>query len=304
MNTPVNAISSSPVREEAFLLLPNGHEVPLNGVVSIGRQATNHIQLDAPKVSRQHCCIITHPHGYQLVDYESTNGTYLNETKVAGPKFLKHGDLIRIGSCTLRFICPVEGMLTGAAVEPAIDQTVTALDSRTCWLMVADIVDSTRLLHVQGSEQFMDTRRVWLRHCHRILQDHHGHLNQGTGDGFLALWSDEGDPTTHHLIHGLRAFLELMQTGNLSFRLAFHHGMVTFGGSVPAHSEAIAGPEVHFTFRLEKAGADLGEVVIFSQQASKRLQPYLPLVSRGTFPMKGFTREAEVFALDLARFSG
>ncbi|MEW6269452.1 MAG: sigma 54-interacting transcriptional regulator [Thermodesulfobacteriota bacterium] len=81
-------------------------ELPLEGLeLSLGRESTNGIVLDDPRVSRRHALIRALPEGdYLLVDLGSSNGTYLNDKKLALPSVLRCGDRIRVGSTTLRFL--------------------------------------------------------------------------------------------------------------------------------------------------------------------------------------------------------
>ncbi len=76
--------------------------------ISIGRSKTNLIQLDEKIISSQHAEIFTeHDHQgneiYFLMDLNSTNGSYINKTKISC-KQLKHRDNIRIGRQLFTFI--------------------------------------------------------------------------------------------------------------------------------------------------------------------------------------------------------
>jgi ABC transport system ATP-binding/permease protein len=55
------------------------------------------MQLDSPVVSRCHATITNHPDGSYTLHDRSTNGTFVNEQRVAGSVKLKSGDRVRIG---------------------------------------------------------------------------------------------------------------------------------------------------------------------------------------------------------------
>ena len=69
----------------------------------IGRSASNDIQIDHPKVSRHHAELRVEDGAIWLIDLASSNGTLVNDRFVKH-KALQHGDMIRIGDCSIRFL--------------------------------------------------------------------------------------------------------------------------------------------------------------------------------------------------------
>ena len=65
---------------------------------TIGRCADCDLVYTAPKISRSHCQIELIDGHYYLSDCGSTNGTYLNGTKIERKERLFAGDIISIGS--------------------------------------------------------------------------------------------------------------------------------------------------------------------------------------------------------------
>ena len=53
--------------------------------------------------SARHARFEPRPNGVWLFDLDSTNGTFVNGAKIAEPRLLKPGDLVRIGQTELRF---------------------------------------------------------------------------------------------------------------------------------------------------------------------------------------------------------
>jgi pSer/pThr/pTyr-binding forkhead associated (FHA) protein len=72
------------------------------GDVTLGRGDVE-IQLDDPFASSQHARIQRQGAAMVIEDLGSTNGTYLNEEPLQGPRPLHPGDRIRIGDCEFVF---------------------------------------------------------------------------------------------------------------------------------------------------------------------------------------------------------
>jgi len=71
-------------------------------IKTIGRARGVDFVVDAPLVSRVHCRLTAHPGGHlELEDLDSTNGTYLNGTRVSGRIRLSGGDRIGVGRVVL-----------------------------------------------------------------------------------------------------------------------------------------------------------------------------------------------------------
>ena len=71
-------------------------------VVSLGRDAANHIRLHDTEVSRRHAEVRMSDTGFQLVDNSSANGTFVNNQKIMHVH-LTAGDHIAIGQTVLVF---------------------------------------------------------------------------------------------------------------------------------------------------------------------------------------------------------
>lgn len=78
-------------------------EYPLKANTSIGRSPSNDVVLKEPKVSRQHAAINLYNDSYILVDLKSSNGVYVNGTKV-DETVLHAGDEVSIGGYKFIFM--------------------------------------------------------------------------------------------------------------------------------------------------------------------------------------------------------
>ena len=71
-------------------------------LIQIGRDTSNDVVLDSPKISRYHAQIERVGQRHRVTDLRSTNGTYVNDKQVEGDVWLQPSDVIRIGS--FRFV--------------------------------------------------------------------------------------------------------------------------------------------------------------------------------------------------------
>jgi serine phosphatase RsbU (regulator of sigma subunit) len=69
----------------------------------LGRQSDTDLRLDARDVSRRHARILSEGTDFFLEDLGSSNGTYLNNTRIAGRQPLHEQDRIQIGPFTICF---------------------------------------------------------------------------------------------------------------------------------------------------------------------------------------------------------
>ncbi|MFR9779240.1 FHA domain-containing protein [Micromonospora sp. MS34] len=72
----------------------------------IGRAPTTDIMLTDPHLSRRHATVQLTAEGVSLTDLGSTNGTWLNDERIAGSVHLADGDVVRLGRTELRFFDP------------------------------------------------------------------------------------------------------------------------------------------------------------------------------------------------------
>lgn len=83
-------------------------------VLSVGRSSGCDVCLNDQRASRHHCDIQWNGHRWEVQDRSSTNGTYVNGTRIHRPYELQLGDRITVGETT---IVPRE--LTSQPVSPA-----------------------------------------------------------------------------------------------------------------------------------------------------------------------------------------
>ncbi len=71
---------------------------PLEGEqLTIGRDSTNGVAINDAEVSRKHSRLMFQGGKYVIDDLGSTNGTFVNGQRLAGPVVLKAGDVVSLG---------------------------------------------------------------------------------------------------------------------------------------------------------------------------------------------------------------
>ena len=96
-------------------------DVPLaTPLVTIGRKMDNDVVIDNLAVSGHHARVVEENGTYFIEDTGSTNGTFLNDTKIAKQR-LQSGDQIRVGKHILVFEDETETAKPKAAPAPALD---------------------------------------------------------------------------------------------------------------------------------------------------------------------------------------
>ncbi|NWF64129.1 MAG: FHA domain-containing protein [Chloroflexi bacterium] len=75
-----------------------GVTFPLEGEqLTIGRDSTNGVAINDAEVSRKHARLMFQGGKFVLEDLGSTNGTFVNGQRLAGPVVLKPGDVVSLG---------------------------------------------------------------------------------------------------------------------------------------------------------------------------------------------------------------
>src|ERR1041384_4384687 len=97
-----------PPEGDAWLEAADGRRYPIKGSCSLGRSGANTIVLESTKVSRRHALIHLQNIGeLWLIDFGSSNGTFLNNRRIHHPVRLSDGDQITIGDQVFKFRQPV-----------------------------------------------------------------------------------------------------------------------------------------------------------------------------------------------------
>jgi adenylate cyclase len=286
---------NAPPEADAWLEAVNGTLYPIRGSCSLGRTAANAIVLDSPKVSRRHAVIHLQNIGeLWLIDFGSSNGTFLNKRRIKHPIRLGDGDRITIGDQVFTFRQPIA--VSQEYKTELMQRTLRKIEKIPCWLLVTDIRAFTPLIRHMQTEDLDVLLGAWIFSCKEIIENQNGTINKYLGDGFLAYWPAAATTPTQ-MMAVISALKELQQKGWPKFRLVVHFGPVAIGGVASMGEESLMGDEVNLVFRLERLAGSLGELCCISETAHANLGGLATTRLLGEFELKGFDGKCRFFAV-------
>jgi adenylate cyclase len=281
-------------QESAWLEAPDGTCYPILGSCSIGRTTANTIVLESPKVSRRHALIHLQNIGeLWLIDFGSSNGTFLNKRRIHHPVRLSDGDRITIGDQVFKLRQPLP--ISEQYKTDVMQRTLREIEKIPCWLLVADIRGFTPLSRQMQSEDLDVLLGAWILTCKETIENQHGIINKYLGDGFLAYWPDAAT-SPQEIVAVIYALKEFQRKEWPEFRFVVHFGSVATGGIASMGEESLMGGEVNLIFRLEKLAGSIGEPCALSEAAHIKLGELVPVRSLGVFELKGFETKCAFFA--------
>jgi pSer/pThr/pTyr-binding forkhead associated (FHA) protein len=78
-----------------------GRQIPVNGILQVGRDPTSGLILNDDLVSRRHLRVTADPQGLLVEDLGSRNGSFVNGVRVVQPTRLRPGDRLTVGDTIL-----------------------------------------------------------------------------------------------------------------------------------------------------------------------------------------------------------
>lgn len=272
---------------QPWLEFSDGRRFDISGTTTLGRAPDNLCVLQEVEVSRRHALLQAQGEGeYWLVDLGSANGSYVNGRRIFRPQELADGDVLRLSSAQFVFHT-ARGPSGGGS--PAMASTLLSIRSEQCWLMMADIEGSTLLAQSVPAEELPMITGAWFKRCREIIEQCSGHIMKYLGDGFFCFWHDAGGAEG---VRGALAHLSAMRANAPPpFRIVVHYAQAVIG-SVPTVNEVnLHGPQVNFTFRMEKIAGQWNLPIMLSEPAARALGQ--PCLHCGESAVDGF---ADVFS--------
>lgn len=93
---------------------------------SIGRQSANDVVVSDEQVSRRHAEVQVVQSGILVTDLGSSNGTFINGTRVSSPQTIRPGDTLQVGTTVLRL---VDSQNADSTLPAGYDQPAPATSS-------------------------------------------------------------------------------------------------------------------------------------------------------------------------------
>lgn len=72
--------------------------------MTIGRSPDATVRVEDDQLSPFHALLVLRDEGHEVRDLRSPNGTYVNGKRLELLRLLNHGDQVRIGTTTLRYV--------------------------------------------------------------------------------------------------------------------------------------------------------------------------------------------------------
>ncbi|WP_455211537.1 FHA domain-containing protein [Kaarinaea lacus] len=266
-----------------FSVHGQSQKMACGALFTVGRDYSSDLVLDDKVVSRNHAIIRQLGGGdYFVIDSGSSNGTYVNGSRITVPTKLCSGDVLGFGSLEVRFI-------SGDNIPPhpqrddlddtAIMTRKTAIIPIT--ILICDIRGFTTLSESIPIQQLTKLMNDWFHVVSDCVHVNRGVVDKFIGDCVYARWRHEIG-TDHSVIRALHAACGINQvTGSLYQKysvltqpLRVGVGINNGQAAVNVGQESTAiGDAVNLAFRLESATKELYKDIVISKSAYETLAP-------------------------------
>jgi class 3 adenylate cyclase len=165
-------------------------------------------------------------------------------------------------------------------------------------LMFVDVPGFTPLAEQRSAPEVVAALNAMFELLVPIIGRHGGHVDKFVGDGLLAVF---GAPENYadHADRALAAGCEIVDTDlGLPVCVGINSGPVVAGavGGAGRLNFSVIGDAVNVAARVEAATRQTGDSLLVTRDTRDALTRPLPLVSRGSIPLKGKSEPVELFA--------
>jgi adenylate cyclase len=176
---------------------------------------------------------------------------------------------------------------------------------RDVTILFADLVGFTSMVEQMPPPQVAVLLNLFFTRMADVIFHHDGTLDKFIGDSVLAVFGAPLD-LTDHAVHAVRAAQDMHRAlaalnaerpeTPLRMRVAIHTGLALVGdiGSPKRREYTVLGDVVNTAARIEESVAGPGQTVI-SRATYDRLRDQVPARSLGIVPLRGQTKQIELF---------
>jgi len=259
---------------EAWIELPDKSTIVLKGDCHFGRIEGNEIVNPDSRISRRHSVVRREGNHYVLVDLGSTNGTFLNDSRIYKPTRLKDGDVIMVGALKYHFCQPVDTDVV-ETTDSSVGRTEVVVAKIFCWMVV-----------IVSPEAPGPAATAWSEKVRRILTDSGAGVKRLREGAWIGHWRERRAKPEKV---GAAVMEIAWLTTPTGARVALHHGAVRVGPTAVVTEENLLGAEVSFTHKLETTALELGVKFIASEPAvlSLNLQTSMRPLAQGVRDLPG-----------------
>lgn len=224
MDAPIIAklTIKSPGKKEQVVNLRDGQSLKL------GRDLSNDISLDDTGVSRMHATISASSTGVVVKDLGSTNGTFVNGTRLSSMKDLSSKDIIDLGSTKISVHIQPADQLSSRAQGTTVSRAMTAqLKPVAVSVLVTSVRDYKNISETLPTNDVVDMLLVWTKRTSTIIQGMSGKVDKIVGSSLVATWV--GSDQRELAKQATKAALDIRKaTQQLSDNVsAWKHGITT-----------------------------------------------------------------------------
>lgn len=281
----------------AWIEKSDGSRIVVEANCYLGRSQANTIRVESPGASRRHAHIHTQQADnvteYWLADLGSTNGTLRNGKRVTLPCRLKDGDIISI--LNDNFVFRMDKRSTAPFMYTDAPPTIPVRANPLCWLLMVDIKRYTVLSRQLDTDALGLKVGTWLRQCRDAIESAGGVIDKFLGDAIFAYWKHGADAPAQ-VGNALHQLLQIQTQRDPDFRIIVHLAKTILEGGAGGANN-LSGPEVIYTFRLEKLCSALQCDALVSASARNALPEAFSCEAMGEHPLDGFPGTYPVFRL-------
>ncbi len=287
-----------------FSVHGQSQKMPCGPLFTVGRDYSSDLVLDDKVVSRNHAIIRQLGGGdYFVIDSGSSNGTYVNGSRITVPTKLRNGDVLSFGSLEVRFVSgekiPFDSHRDDLD-DTAIMTRKTSIIPIT--ILISDIRGFTTLSESIPIQQLTKLMNDWFHVVSDCVHANRGIVDKFIGDCVYARWRHEIG-TDHSVIRALHTACGINQvtdslyqkysvlTKPLRVGVGINNGQAAV--NVGQESTAI-GDAVNLAFRLESATKELYKDIVISKPAYETLPPRFWSGREQTIYVKGKKQAIDV----------
>lgn len=259
-------------------------KLPCGPLFTVGRDFSSDLVLDDKVVSRNHAIIRQLGGGdYFVIDSGSSNGTFVNGSRIKVPTKLLDGDVLSFGSLDVTFLSGEKPYPPNTAHDELDD---TAIMTRRptivpITILISDIRGFTTLSETIPIQQLTKLMNDWFHLVSDCVHAHRGIVDKFIGDCVYARWQYEMG-TDHSVIRALHTACGIntvtaslyekhpVLSQPMRVGVGINNGQAAL--NVGLESTAI-GDAVNLAFRLESASKELNKDIVISKSAYEILAP-------------------------------
>lgn len=273
----------------AWLKIPDdsnnrAQSVPCISVTSLGRDASSDVCLWDKQVSRNHAMIRQLSNDtYYIVDMGSTNGTFLNGSRITLPQKLEDGDQVRIGDTIITFSHEVDFVESNTAQFDGATDLALKPQISDITVLVSDLRSFTPLVEKIPLNKLCDVMGEWFRQVSILVNANDGRVDKFIGDCVLARWdadmkAEESVNKALKLAIELNELTESMNQKHVDLPAPLKIGVgINTGTAVVdfGQESTVLGDTVNVAFRLESASKEVGKPIVISKSSYRYLPDHL-----------------------------